>query len=402
MQELRTRFREEAMRVIKTLCIPRLVGTAGDAQVAQSIIRILRDADIPHGIEEFSGGTLHMRVLNRLFFPLIGCEMIGLFLLNLFGVWIGAFILAIVGGVISLRIHLLIPWVLAKTVNAGRKLNSKNFIFRAPQKSGTSAPEIKQDLYFLAHWDSKSERLPVWYLFPVTIIGEFLNLFFCLHYLLVIFIGGFLPPSDPGVFLWGPICGFFTLPQLFNAMGNKSPGALDDASGVAICVGLQTYFQQFPTPPSVQVTFVLTGMEEFGDKGGRKFLELHRNEFSKDQSHFIVLDTIGDGNTVFHNKHGLFPVKDFDADMATVIEAVIRTAPDRFCHIKHLYLPPSPVVTDHVPFHQAGFHTLIIESSTFKTHSVRDAMDAIDPAQLAECMDLLVCVINYLGGKKIV
>ncbi len=397
MQGTSAQYRDDALKVVQTLSLPRLVGTTGNAVAAQKITRILKEANISYGIEEFTAGTFHMRVLNRLFFPLIGLEMTGIFLFNLSGVWIGGFVLAIVGIFLSLRIHLLIPWVLAKTENAGKKLNSKNFIFRSPQVATSSPPVIKHDLYFLAHWDSKSELLPVWYLFPVTIIGEFLNLFFCLHILLIVIIQGFMPTPDPWVFLWGPISGVFAFPQLFNAIGNKSPGALDDASGIAICIELQTYFQHFPTPPNVQVTFVLTGMEEFGDKGGRNFLERHSNEFTKDQSHFIVLDTIGDGNTVYHNKHGLFPVKNLDAELATAIDTVIKKFPGRFKHIKHLYLPPSPVITDHLPFYQAGFKTLIIESSTFKTHSRRDNIGAIDPTQLGECIDLLISLVNYLG-----
>ena len=397
MQELLRRYIEYARKVIKEISVPRMVGTRGEKEVAQVLERILTDAGISYRVEEFSGGTFHMRVLNRLFFPLIGCIMISIFFLNLYGFWIEAFILAIIGMCISLQLHNLIPWVLARTRNVGKVLKSKNFTFQTPIVESQSTSGIQKDVYFIAHWDSKSERLPIWCLFLITITGEYLNLLYCIHYILGTLIGFLIAPPNPWVFLWGAIVGVFSLSQLFNSMGNESPGALDDASGVGLCIALETYFQAFPPPCNVRVTFVLTGMEEFGDRGARAFLEKHRNEFSKDHTHFIVLDTIGDGNTVYHNKHGLFPVKEFDAEISLAIKNIIKDAPDRFSHIKHLYLPPSPVITDHLPFHQAGFKTLIIESSTFKTHSSRDVVEAIDPDQLRECMDLLICLVTFLG-----
>ncbi len=119
---------DDALKVVQTLIPSHLVGTTGNADAAQNISRILKEANIFYGVVEFSAGTFHTRGLNRLFFSLIGLEMIRIFLFNLSGVWIGDFVPAIVGIFLSLRIHLFIPWVLAKTVNARKKLNSKNLV----------------------------------------------------------------------------------------------------------------------------------------------------------------------------------------------------------------------------------------------------------------------------------
>ncbi len=386
------------MKVITAISIPRCVGTPGEAVAAQIIARLLTEYEISYDLEEFSAGTFHMRVLNRFFFPLLGLEMIFIFFLNLWGLWIPAVILAIIGIIFALRIHLIIPWVLGKTVNVGKKLKSRNYVFRVPSSPEASKIGVTWDFYFLAHWDSKSEVNPVWYLFLVTIIGEFINLIFCVHYLFATVVGALGVPSNSWSFLWGAICGMFTLPQLFNAMGNESAGALDDASGVGICIALARHFKKTPPPPGVHVTFVITGMEEFGDKGGRKFLERHRSEFAPEHTHFVVLDTIGDGKTVYHDSHGLLPVKHYDPELTDAIAAVKITNPGHFDDIKPLYLPPAPVITDHMPFHQAGFKTLIIESSTFKTHSPRDVIAEVDLARVGQCVDLLATLISYLGN----
>jgi hypothetical protein len=52
------------------------------------------------------------------------------------------------------------------------------------------------------------------------------------------------------------------------------------------------------------------------------------------------------------------------------------------------------------PSVREGYQTLIIESSTFKTHSIRDTGDAVDPTKIAECIDLLVNIVNYIGSKE--
>ncbi|HMF33856.1 MAG TPA: M20/M25/M40 family metallo-hydrolase [Candidatus Lokiarchaeia archaeon] len=392
----------DTMEIIRRLSFPRLTGTPGEDQAAQEITRILEERYISFAEEEFTAGTFYMRVLNRLFFPIIGILMIAIFLFNIFGLPVVSVALSIFGILLSARIHLIIPWVLAKSVDLGKKLHSKNFVFSV----GSSAAAVTSTkdaiiLYFLAHWDSKTERNPVWYLFLVIIVGEILNLEFCLHFLIATAAAGFGFTTNPWVFVYGAVLGALTLPQLLNAMSNKSAGSLDNASGVAICIALAEHFLQRPPPANVALTFVLTGMEEFGDKGARKFLTGHRQEIDTARAHFIALDTIGDGNTIYINRHGLFPVKESDPALAAAIEQVKTANRGHFEHAVSQYLPPSPAITDAVPFEQAHFKTLVVASGTFKTHSFRDTIEAVDPARVSECINLLISTIEWLGNTDL-
>jgi hypothetical protein len=100
-----------------------------------------------------------------------------------------------------------------------------------------------------------------------------------------------------------PIQGFALIMCLHADFTPFSPGANDNASGVALALGLACQLKQTPLS-NTEVHFVFTGCEEVGDWGMRAFLKSHGEDFGKD-TFYIILDQVGAGRIKFLTADGL-------------------------------------------------------------------------------------------------
>ena len=90
---------------------------------------------------------------------------------------------------------------------------------------------------------------------------------------------------------------------------NESPGALDNASGVAVLTELARHFSQEP-PDSVNLWFVATGAEEDGMIGMVNFLDRYQKKLSKKKTYFVNLDGVGgDGTLEVVDEYGIPPAR---------------------------------------------------------------------------------------------
>ena len=82
-----------------------------------------------------------------------------------------------------------------------------------------------------------------------------------------------------------------------------SPGANDDASGVAVLIGLGTRLANDP-PRDLEVWFLSTGSEEGFLGGMRACMEKHSNELTGRRPLFVSLEMTGSGNIVYFEGEG--------------------------------------------------------------------------------------------------
>jgi Zn-dependent M28 family amino/carboxypeptidase len=90
---------------------------------------------------------------------------------------------------------------------------------------------------------------------------------------------------------------------MLNTTNNNSPGAIDDASGVACVYELLNFYNNPENRLSnFNLWFVFTGAEECGTMGIRFFFDII-SDFDKSSTYLFNFDTIGQAIYLFPNKN---------------------------------------------------------------------------------------------------
>ncbi|HEY8466271.1 MAG TPA: M28 family peptidase [Solirubrobacterales bacterium] len=112
-----------------------------------------------------------------------------------------------------------------------------------------------------------------------------------------------------------------------------SPGANDNASGVAVALALASELRANP-PANLDPWVVLTGGGESPMEGMRAFLRAHRDELDRRRTFVIALDAVGRGELRYVASEGLAVAYPADARLLELAQAVAETgdvpaAPER-------------------------------------------------------------------------
>ncbi len=99
------------------------------------------------------------------------------------------------------------------------------------------------------------------------------------------------------------------------AFGRHTPGAADNASGVAAMLGAAEKLAA-ERPDDAEIIFVGTGAEETGLYGMVDFVK--RNEFDRKNTIFINIDHVGIGNVSFTTREGMIRRYACDAEMIRI------------------------------------------------------------------------------------
>jgi hypothetical protein len=173
----------------------------------------------------------------------------------------------------------------------GAHYRTKNLVAALPNSS--KDPTLPH-LYLVAHYDSKSQKIPLVIriaLFVIVILGSLgfaglttLSLINEVFTPLAIIIGS-------AVILAG-------IPLLFLGYGNNSPGAIDNASGVGLVLHLAEVISKQPTLiEKLSITVLITSAEELGVMGAQAYLK-HSKSTLRSQAevaglHILNFDGIG-------------------------------------------------------------------------------------------------------------
>jgi Zn-dependent M28 family amino/carboxypeptidase len=162
-----------------------------------------------------------------------------------------------------------------------------------------------------------------------------------------------------------------------------TPGANDNASGVAVALALAGRLQSEPLSGTA-VTILFTDCEETGAHGAAAYLEKHRAEL--DQAVFIALDQVGAGAVKYLAADGLL----FKHRTHPRALALARAAAQKLPQVAALEMA-GLAYTDALPFTKAGLAALTLccvprrdPAAGTHWHQVSDTLEFIERSALAD------------------
>lgn len=231
----------------------------------------------------------------------------------------------------------------------------------------------KPVLLLVAHYDSKSQRIPI-----VARIG-LVSLAMGGGLLLTCLVLLSLAFPKTGVLI-APV-GLLTvaagIPLLFLGEGNRSPGAIDNASGAGLVLHLaEVYAQSAELQDNVDLGCIFTGAEEAGCLGARAFIWQHGDalRWMADRSKLKILNIDGIGvDGTLRLIGGQSKVGN-----ARMSEQLARSSQVLDIPVGRFGLPGA--LYDHIPFSRAGLEagTIIATSqASLAVHTARDEVEQL-------------------------
>lgn len=374
-----------AYKHITQLAIPRLVDSTGESEVQDYIVEQFTALGLDVSWEPFSFTKFPAEVLPRiisvLFVPIV-----------LSVPWIGDRfpILVCLACLFSLFIALFFTqWQkrFEGLYDVGKRLRTENIIATNGRKRDGNTPV----LLFVAHYDSKSQTLPIAVRavsYGIAIMG-----LVALTVVAVIKVGtGVWLPNYIVWFVAG-ITVFCLLLLQVNLTQNRSPGAFDNASGVGTMLEVARVVMALEEEKPI--TFLATGAEEYGMCGALRYIQAHADEYDRENTYVINLDGLGVGNGVnIVTRYGVPPVR-----TTRTLAALFRASGESLgIRVSERYLPIG-VGLDSIPIASRGFETVTLMARgvggvALKVHSKQDQSELLNEESLQRVGELIVDVIK--------
>jgi len=234
-------------------------------------------------------------------------------------------------------------------------------------------------LWLVAHLDSKSQTVPMLLRIASAIA---LNAITALTFLVLLLdLGGLADSRD--VWWWVVAAAWVAaIPSILCFVRNESPGAVDNASGVAAVL---LAAQEVPRNRSLGV--LLTSAEELGLAGARAWAERARSE-----AIMINCDTIDESGAWLCMYTGRRPRK--------LLAGVETTAGRLRLNLRSRRLIPG-ILADSIAFADKGLQAVTVSRGTLSTlariHTRRDNSAALTGSGVAEGSALLAALARELG-----
>ena len=251
----------------------------------------------------------------------------------------------------------------------------------------------------MAHHDSKSQSFPTEsrIYIALSIAGIFLSMavlyMICIIFEIIGLTTHFWLRPLTFILGWIDVGIFFLLS--FNRISNKSPGALDDASGM-YTLWKTAHLLKNASLQNCEVWIVLTGAEEIGQIGAADFLNNYKEELDPDATYLLNFEMIGIKNAPlkalrsysFPRKRRLSPF---------LFPLAYKTANELKIRFKGWYLPIG-ARTDGLLFRKEGYEAIdfVSREAGKYTHSLGDIYEHIDPNIIMEYARLNMAIIEKL------
>ena len=190
-----------------------------------------------------------------------------------------------------------------------------------------------------------------------------------------------------------PVLFLFLL--VFNFTGNKSPGALDNASGEAVILELGRVLAVKPLR-NFDVRIASFGCEEVGLCGSINYLLEHEEELKKRPCFMLNYDMPFSATGQLYVNTGFeLPPK---STSRRLNELALKVAADKGFEMKKLYLPVG-AAADHMPWARHGFEaTGFVSVATF-IHRAGDSLDRINREGLRRAGEVALEVLRTLDRE---
>jgi len=369
-------------------CGPRGLGSRGGSDAGEMIAGIFRDAGLEVDRQEFSVSRWAVIVGGRLI-PLVAGILLVIAGVSFSRVPVLSTVIpaGLLGGIILVGRW---PGLGSRLLGMGRQIASFNVIGRSHRQL-----QDRPTLVFMAHYDSKSQSLPV-----AVRVGTLWISIGCCAVLLVLslmHLTALLSLSPAMVLALVALACVGCLLQVMNFSGNRSPGALDNASGISVVASLA---QALPKKvgDNFNLVFVATGAEEVGMGGALRFIERYGAELDRKGTLCLNFDTLGSGGRVY--------LAGSQAPFEDVLVELRRYLTERGMKTRRLPILLG-VGMDHMRLRDAGYWSVSLTQgfsrASLYIHSSRDTIDRVDSGQLALIADAVSDVVMFLakGEKKV-
>ncbi|TXT67315.1 MAG: membrane protein of unknown function [Promethearchaeota archaeon] len=405
-------FTEESVfQYVEDFSFPRLAGTEGERKAVALTIQRFNEIGFKQEEiiqEPFEFSDFYSTTLIKLVGMITCIFLLAFLLFSYIEIYISLLILAVLGAIVVMIMRGLKspedPGFWGKYY--GEIFEATNVYVKVPSKK---LPEQEAgNIVISAHLDSKSQnfktaiRVNVYRLF---VIGGFS---FCIFILIktiwyFLFMGFYFAIKlrtwilvglllDYGLWISAGCIIIANLFLMFLNTHNKSPGALDNASGMAIVFELSSYFRTNPLK-NYNVWFCQFSAEELGTMGSRIFLNNQKEEFEQGKIFQYNIDMISCKGCSKHNRieyiesYGIIPKKKFTTLCSKYLErAALKNNIDIF-GVHFL----TGAHTDSLPFHAKEFDALDLGSISASKwgHTAEDTPDKVDSKILKETCVLL-------------
>ncbi len=388
------KFNEDALfEIVKDVAYPRLVGTPGEKKV----IEYTKTAFETRGFSEeevqsqeftfsrFFGGTM----IQLLAFALT------IFLLNfsillLFNPVMNAFLLVA---------FLVVAYFFLKANNNPESLKSQlatteNIFVRVPSRD-----EKKGTIVLSAHHDSKGQNFITVVRAALFLFGILLGVLTLLTVLLSLLIILFQVEVPFYLRILGSATGFpaavlfFAL--VFNAVNNKSLGAVDNATGMAIVLELMRAVKEEGGLQHYEVIGAIFSAEEYGMMGARFWMQEYGEEFSPKHCYNINYDMVTD--PVNFLAAGGLVKKPVNKRLNDLFEKV---ATSKMIPVSGFWLPVG-AMTDRFVFSKHGWEGMDVvtrKAANFAHSYSDDTIEKVSPRALREVCEISLGMLHELDG----
>jgi hypothetical protein len=400
---------ETALSYARAISRPRMVGTAGEEITRQKISRRLEQIGLQVSCQPFRFSTamgefLALEILTSqlLILASIGVSRLEPRLVIFLVIPLVMLILAIRPLNRSVQMHSFPPkpgepFSLWSKIcwNLGARYATENIVGTYPGASGK--PGLP-GLYLVAHYDSKSQRIPLVIRIALFAIGIGGSLVFAG----LIVLGIFIPVLTTISYGVAGVALLSSIPLLFLDAGNISPGAIDDASGVGVVLHLAEVLASQPEIHNrLNVTVLVTSAEELGTVGALAYVLENQSELRR-QSVTGGLHVLNfDGPGVLGSLYLAAPVKKSHPSVRISLEDLVKEACEELGYrIGRFGLPGA--LFDHLPFADLGFDTaslIAIGKSTWFVHSAQDSADKLDQRGFEQAGMVGLLVMERLLAK---
>ncbi len=392
---------------VQKFSFPRLAGTDGEKEAVKLTINTFKEIGYTENEikkEKFEFSDFYSTTLVKF----IGIISLNALLVFVLAIYLNILFTFFIIGLMTLIVFLIIRGLKHPEEKGfwgeyfGNTIQATNVFVKLPAKS--LPIEKAGNIIISAHLDSKSQTFKtawriisyrIW-LFCGIILGGFyiasLLCYYCileLNYLIL----------QIGIWILTGLISFSNLLLIFLNTQNKSPGALDNASGMSIVFELSRFFKD-NILENFNIWFCQFSAEELGTMGSRFFVNNHEDQFVKGKIFQLNFDMVSAakskrGNRVEYLKsYGFIPRK----KVAPILSKYLENAASEENVELHGFHITTGAHTDSVPFHLRDYSAIDITTklAALYTHSAIDTTDKVDSQVLVEACIIARRVILML------
>ncbi|MFX1301783.1 MAG: M28 family metallopeptidase [Promethearchaeota archaeon] len=391
---------------VKNFSFPRLAGTIGEAKAVDLTIKTFKDIGFDGSqiqSETFKFSDFYSTTLIKLI--MVINLTFSLFVLMF--AYINLLYTILIGGIMTIVVFLIMKGLKHPEHPGfwgeyyGKTISATNVFVKLPAK--TVPTDNAGNIIISAHLDSKSQTFKTYWrvffyrvwLYGGIFLGGFFILLFIHTYTLIKINPLILATSIWAFTILISISNVFLM---FLNTHNKSPGALDNASGMAVVFELSEYFKKNALD-NFNIWFCQFSAEELGTMGSRVFVNNYENQLIKGRVFQINLDMIScvgerRNQVEYLKSYGVLPRKKIAPLLSKYLE---NAAIDEGVKIKGYHLSTG-AHTDSVPFHLRGYDSvdIVTRAGGKYAHNKVDLPEKVDPKVLLKAYIIIRRVILSL------